>query len=79
MYDYDICQCFLNNHGHLIFVLIPFIINSPLQFLYHVMIVNLRLWEQMDNSRLRGVRFFCWSCQANVITLKLFWERVVLC
>ena len=36
LYDYDICECFLTNHGHLIFLLTSFIINSPLQVLYHV-------------------------------------------
>ena len=36
VYDYGICKCFLTNHGYLIFVLISFIINSPLQVLYHV-------------------------------------------
>ena len=83
--------CFLANHSQFCtvcwswwLVLVHFfIINSPLQFctmwLVPVMIVNLRSWEQMSSSRWCGGRFFCWSRQTNVITLELFWERIVFC
>ena len=41
---------------------------------------NLHLLStQMNNSRWCGGRFFCWSCQADMIKLWLFWEKVVFC
>ena len=60
-----------------------FVINLPLQFLYRGVGTSNDcdpLFMGVDgNSKLCGVRFFCWSRQADVMTLGLFWERFVFC
>ena len=75
------CNCFLTNCGYLIFVLISFIINSPLAIF--VSCSWYLWWSQIfvHGNKMTAVEYvkwvLLWSCQADVMTLGLFWKRVV--
>ena len=88
MLNNDCCVClsclpmFLANCGYLELVLVLFIMNSPLQFcivwLIPVMITNLVRGSRMTAVGCRD-KILLRSRQADVMTLGLFWERVVFC
>ena len=73
-------RMFLANCGYLELVLVFFIMNSPLQFcimgLIPVMITNLVRGSRMTVA---GSKILVRSRQVDVMTLALFWKRVVFC